>query len=547
MFNHSYSENCLGVILFFMFKNLKNDIPAGIVVFFVALPLCLGIALASGAPLFSGLISGIIGGIVVGALSGSKIGVSGPAAGLAAIVLVAIGDLDGFQNFLVAVVLAGIIQILFGVLKAGVIGYFFPSSVIKGMLTGIGIIIILKQIPHFFGYDSEPEGADSFIESTGENTFSALAHILDNITMGSMVVGFIGLAVILFWDNILSKKGKFFKVVQGPLVAVALGIIFYVLTKSSETLGISGAHLVSVPIPEDVSSFLGQFSFPNFAVITNPDVWVVAFTMALVASLETLLCVEATDKLDPDKNVTPTNRELLAQGTGNVISGLIGGLPITQVIVRSSANIQSGGETKFSTIFHGFLLLASVVLIPRLLNQIPLSVLAAILLVVGYKLAKPSLFKKMYALGWKQSVPFFVTVVGIVFTDLLVGISIGLLVGVIVILMKSYQNSHFLHIEDKSNGKHKIKMALAEEVTFFNKGAILKELDSLPRDTYLELNLLKTRYLDYDIIEILEDFLIKARERNIDIQLVSKRGVVENPTSFVEFFRTRPKSSLSLS
>lgn len=547
MFNHSYSENCLGVILLFMFKNLKNDIPAGIVVFFVALPLCLGIALASGAPLFSGLISGIIGGIVVGALSGSKIGVSGPAAGLAAIVLVAIGDLGGFQNFLVAVVLAGIIQILFGVLKAGVIGYFFPSSVIKGMLTGIGIIIILKQIPHFFGYDSEPEGADSFIESTGENTFSALAHILDNITMGSMVVGFIGLAVILFWDNILSKKGKFFKVVQGPLVAVALGIIFYVLTKSSETLGISGAHLVSVPIPEDVSSFLGQFSFPNFAVITNPDVWVVAFTMALVASLETLLCVEATDKLDPDKNVTPTNRELLAQGTGNVISGLIGGLPITQVIVRSSANIQSGGKTKFSTIFHGFLLLASVVLIPRLLNQIPLSVLAAILLVVGYKLAKPSLFKKMYALGWKQSVPFFVTVVGIVFTDLLVGISIGLLVGVIVILMKSYQNSHFLHIEDKSNGKHKIKMALAEEVTFFNKGAILKELDSLPRDTYLELNLLKTRYLDYDIIEILEDFLIKARERNIDIQLVSKRGVVENPTSFVEFFRTRPKSSLSLS
>ena len=547
MFNHSYSENCLGVILFFMFKNLKNDIPAGIVVFFVALPLCLGIALASGAPLFSGLISGIIGGIVVGALSGSKIGVSGPAAGLAAIVLVAIGDLDGFQNFLVAVVLAGIIQILFGILKAGVIGYFFPSSVIKGMLTGIGIIIILKQIPHFFGYDSEPEGADSFIESTGENTFSALAHILDNITMGSMVVGFIGLAVILFWDNILSKKGKFFKVVQGPLVAVALGIIFYVLTKSSETLGISGAHLVSVPIPEDVSSFLGQFSFPNFAAITNPDVWVVAFTMALVASLETLLCVEATDKLDPDKNVTPTNRELLAQGTGNVISGLIGGLPITQVIVRSSANIQSGGKTKFSAIFHGFLLLASVILIPRLLNQIPLSVLAAILLVVGYKLAKPSLFKKMYALGWKQSVPFFVTVIGIVFTDLLVGISIGLLVGVIVILMKSYQNSHFLHIEDKSNGKHKIKMALAEEVTFFNKGAILKELDSLPRDTYLELNLLKTRYLDYDIIEILEDFLIKAKERNIDIQLVSKRGVVENPTSFVEFFRTRPKSNLSLS
>lgn len=530
-----------------MFKNLKADIPAGIVVFFVALPLCLGIALASGAPLFSGLIAGIIGGIVVGALSGSKIGVSGPAAGLAAIVLVAIGDLGGFQNFLVAVVLAGLIQILFGVLKAGVIGYFFPSSVIKGMLTGIGIIIILKQIPHFFGYDLSPEGTDSFVESTGENTFSAIAHIFDNITLGSFAIGAIGLAIILFWDNVLSKKARFFKIVQGPLVAVALGIIFYLLTKSNETLSISSSHLVSVLIPDDVSSFIGQFSFPNFAVITNTDVWVVAFTMALVASLETLLCVEATDKLDPDKNVTPTNRELLAQGAGNVISGLIGGLPITQVIVRSSANIQSGGKSKFSAIFHGFLLLASVILIPRLLNQIPLSVLAAILLVVGYKLAKPSLFRKMYALGWKQSVPFFVTVAGIVFTDLLVGISIGLMVGVVVILLKSYQNSHFLHIEDKSNGKHKIKMTLAEEVTFFNKGAILKELDSLPRDTYLELNLLKTRYLDYDIIEILEDFSVKAKERNIDIQLVSKRGVVENPTSYIEFFKTRPKSNISLS
>ena len=530
-----------------MFKNLKNDIPAGIVVFFVALPLCLGIALASGAPLFSGLIAGIIGGIVVGGLSGSKIGVSGPAAGLAAIVLVAIGDLGGFQNFLVAVVLAGLMQILFGFLRAGVIGYFFPSSVIKGMLTGIGIIIILKQIPHFFGYDSSPEGSDSFIEASGENTFSAIAHIFDNIILGSFVIGAIGLAVILFWDIVLAKKAKIFKIVQGPLVAVVLGIIFYLITKSNEALSISASHLVSVPIPEDVSSFFGQFSFPNFAIITNPDIWVVAFTIALVASLETLLCVEATDKLDPEKNVTPTNRELLAQGVGNVLSGLIGGLPITQVIVRSSANIQSGAKTKFSAIFHGFLLLASVILIPRFLNQIPLSVLAAILLVVGYKLAKPSLFKKMYDLGWKQSIPFFITVIGIVFTDLLMGISIGLMVGIVVILLKSYQNSHFLHIEDKSNGKHKIKMTLAEEVTFFNKGAILKELDSLPRDTFLEINLLNTRYLDYDIIEILEDFSIKAKERNIDIQLVSKRGVVENPTSYVEFFKTRPKSSISLS
>jgi MFS superfamily sulfate permease-like transporter len=530
-----------------MFKTIKNDLPASIVVFFVALPLCLGIALASGAPLFSGLIAGIIGGIVVGSLSGSKIGVSGPAAGLAAIVLSAIATLGSYENFLVAVVLGGVIQLLFGILKAGIIGYYFPSSVIKGMLTGIGIIIILKQIPHFFGYDAEPEGADSFVEATGENTLSAIIHITDNITLGSMVIGIIGLVILLLWDKVLSKKGKIFQLIQGPLVAVVTGIIFYALTKSNETLAISQSHLVSVPVPEDAASFLSQFSFPNFSVITNPEVWIIAFTIALVASLETLLCVEATDKLDPHKNVTPTNRELLAQGTGNILSGLIGGLPITQVIVRSSANIQSGARGKLSAIVHGFLLLISVILIPRLLNMIPLSVLAAILLIVGYKLAKPALFKKMYDLGWKQSVPFMVTVLGIVFIDLLYGIGLGLLVGVVVILLKSYQNSHFLHIEDKSNGKHKIKMTLAEEVTFFNKGAILKELDSLPRDTYLELNLLKTRYLDFDIIEILEDFSIKAKERNIDIQLVSKRGVVENPTSYVEFFKTRPKSNISLS
>ncbi|MGE5943404.1 MAG: SulP family inorganic anion transporter [Flavobacteriales bacterium] len=530
-----------------MFKTIKNDLPASIVVFFVALPLCLGIALASGAPLFSGLIAGIIGGIVVGGLSGSNVGVSGPAAGLAAIVLTAIGTLGGYENFLVAVVLGGVIQILFGILKAGVIGYYFPSSVIKGMLTGIGIIIILKQIPHFFGYDAEPEGADSFFEASGENTFSAIFNIADNIAVSSMIIGLIGLGIIMLWDKVLSKKGKIFQVIQGPLVAVVVGIIYFAITNSSGNLTILPKHLVSVPIPEDAASFFNQFSFPNFSAITNTDVWVTAFTIALVASLETLLCVEATDKLDPHKNVTPTNRELLAQGTGNILSGLIGGLPITQVIVRSSANIQSGGRTKLSAIIHGFLLLISVILIPRLLNMIPLSVLAAILLVVGYKLAKPALFKKMYDLGWKQSVPFFVTVIGIVFTDLLVGIGLGLAVGIVVILLKSYQNSHFLHIEDKSNGKHKIKMTLAEEVTFFNKGAILKELDSLPRDTYLELNLLKTRYLDNDIIEILDDFAFKAKERNIDIKLVSKRGVVENPSSFVGFFNERPKSELSLS
>ncbi|MFC5194344.1 SulP family inorganic anion transporter [Bizionia hallyeonensis] len=530
-----------------MFKNIKSDLPASIVVFFVALPLCLGIALASGAPLFSGLIAGIIGGIVVGGLSGSKIGVSGPAAGLAAIVLTAIGTLGGYENFLVAVVLGGAIQLVFGVLKAGIIGYYFPSSVIKGMLTGIGIIIILKQIPNFFGYDEASAWDLEFFEIDGGNTFSELFAVLSNIHPGAALIGIVSLLLLVFWEKILSKKSKLFELIQGPFVVVVLGIIFYTLFQDHDFLSIGNKHMVSVPIPENATDFLNQFSFPNFSVITNVDVWVTAFTIALVASLETLLCVEASDKIDPNKNVTPTNRELLAQGTGNMISGLIGGLPITQVIVRSSANIQSGGKSKLSTILHGFLLLISVVLIPKLLNMIPLSVLAAILLLVGYKLAKPTLFKDMYNLGWKQWVPFIVTVVGIVFTDLLFGIGLGLMVGVVVILLKSYQNSHFLHIEDKSNGKHKIKMTLAEEVTFFNKGAILKELESLPRDTYLELDLINTRYLDHDIIEILEDFLYKAEERNISIKLLSKRGIVENPSSFISFFNENQKSKISLS
>ena len=455
--------------------------------------------------------------------------------------MTAIGALGGYENFLVAVVLGGAIQIIFGILKAGIIGYYFPSSVIKGMLTGIGIIIILKQIPHFFGYDADPEGDFAFFQIDGENTFSEIFNIVNFISPGATMVAFLALGILVLWDSFLTKKAKIFQLIQGPLVAVAVGILFYYFSKDNAIWNISSDHLVSVPIPDTVESFLGQFSFPNFQVIARPEIWITAFTIALVASLETLLCVEATDKLDPQKRVTPTNKELLAQGTGNIISGLIGGLPITQVIVRSSANIQSGGRTKMSAIIHGFLLLISVILIPRLLNMIPLSVLAAILFIVGYKLAKPALFKKMYQLGWKQFVPFVVTVLGIIFTDLLIGIGLGLGVGIAVILLKSYQNSHFLHIEDKSNGKHKIKMTLAEEVTFFNKGAILKELDSLPSNSYLELDVSKTRYLDNDIIEILEEFTVKALNRNIDIKLISERGVVENPDSYIEFFRLRPK------
>ena len=528
-----------------IFKNFKTDLPASIVVFFVALPLCLGIALASGAPPFSGMIAGIIGGVVVGSISGSNIGVSGPAAGLAAVVMTAITDLGGYENFLVAVVLGGVIQIIFGLLKAGVIGYYFPSSVIKGMLVGIGIIIILKQIPHFFGYDKDPEGDFFFFQVDGNNTFSEILNAINGINISATLIGGFALFLIIYWANVLSKKRKIFTLIQGPFVAVIIGVLYYIFTKDHQILAISQEHLVKVPIPDSFDSFLGQFTTPNFNVITNQSVWITAFSIALIASLETLLCVEATDKIDPAKRVTPTNRELFAQGTGNILSGLIGGLPITQVIVRSSANIQSGGQSKLSTILHGLMLLVSVIAIPTILNMIPLSVLASILLVVGYKLASPSTFKKVYKLGWQQYVPFIITVL-LVQYNLLIGISIGLTAGILVVLYKSYLNSHFLHIKQTDNGQHYMKMEFAEEVTFFNKGAILRELENIPKDTYLEINLIKTRFLDNDIIEILEDFLYKAKIRNINIKLNSKRGIVENPESFVAFFNNRPQSSLSL-
>ena len=519
-----------------MFKHLNKDLPASLVVFFVALPLCLGIALASGAPAFSGLIAGIIGGIVVGAISGSQLGVSGPAAGLAVIVLGAIASL-GFENFLVAVVIGGAIQILLGILRAGVIGYYFPSSVIKGMLAGIGIIIFLKQIPHAFGYDSGQEGDFSFFKPGGENLLSELLNMFDHISPGAIIVTLLSLAILLLWENVLINKNRIFTIVPGPLVAVLVGVVYFLLTRNTE-IGIAEAHLVKVPVPESFSDFTSQFSFPKFGAITKPQVWITGVTIAIVASLETLLCVEASDKLDPHKRVTPTNRELVAQGTGNIISGLIGGLPITQVIVRSSANVQSGAVTKMSAILHGLFLLIAVIVIPAVLNMIPLAVLAAILFLVGYKLAKPSLFKKMYRLGKAQFLPFIVTIIGIVFTDLLKGIGLGLAVGIIIILLNSYRNSHFLHKEEVDSDLHIYKMVLAEEVTFLNKGAINRELHSLPKNSQLEINIKNTRFLDYDILEILDEFAVHAAEKNIKITILTKNGKVVNPENYSKFFIT---------
>lgn len=500
-----------------LFKNLKSDAPAGLVVFLVAVPLCLGIALASGAPLFSGIIAGMVGGIVVTMFSGSSLGVSGPAAGLAVIVLAAIEDLGSFETFLVAVVIAGIIQILLGIARAGIIGYYFPTSVIKGMLSAIGIIIFLKQIPHAFGYDADPEGDLDFAQADGQNTFTELSNMIDFITPGAVVIAFVSLAILILWEQRFMKKIKIFQIIQGPLIVVVLGIVFGKIF-SEGSLAVSGEHMVSIPVADDFSGFLGQFTLPDFSAITNPQVWIIGITMAIVASLETLLCVEATDKLDPQKRVTPTNRELRAQGIGNIVAGLIGGLPVTQVIVRSSANIQSGGQTRLSALVHGILIFLAALVIPNVMNMIPLASLAAILLVVGYKLAKPALFIDMYKKGWLQFIPFVVTVFAIVLTDLLVGIGIGMAVAVFNILLTNLKNPYVLKTTHDSSDKH-YQIALSEQVTFLNKAQILRELNRIPNDAQLYIDASKTVFIEHDVLEIISDFKENAKYRNIAVKI----------------------------
>ncbi len=501
------------------FSNLKSDFPASIVVFLVATPLCLGIALASGAPLFSGIIAGIVGGIVVGLLSGSPLGVSGPAAGLAVIVLNAIATLGAWETFLMAVVLAGVIQLALGFLRAGIIGYYFPSSVIKGMLSGIGIIIILKQIPHAFGYDKVPEGSFQFLQTDSENTFTELLNMLNFIQPGALVVTLVSLFILILWERPFMKRIRLFQLIQGPLVAVVAGIMLNQLfIAAAPALAIDPRHLVQIPVAEGFAGFLGLFTLPDFSQITNAAVYTTALTIAIVASLETLLCVEATDKLDPQKRITPTNRELKAQGVGNIISGLIGGLPVTQVIVRSSANIQSGGRTKMSAIIHGFLLLFAAMLIPSLLNLIPLATLAAILFVVGFKLAKPSLFQQMYRLGWYQFVPFIVTILGIIFTDLLVGIGMGMAVAIFYILRNNYRNPYFF-TEEEHKADEAIVINLSEDVSFLNRASIMRTLNEVPANTKVIIDATRSINIDYDVYEVIRDFEEHAPYDNIDLTI----------------------------
>lgn len=501
-----------------LFKNLKNDLPASIVVFFVAVPLCLGIALASGAPLFSGIIAGIVGGIVVGLASGSPLGVSGPAAGLAVIVLSSIATLGSWPAFLLAVVLAGIIQVVAGYLKLGTIAYYFPSSVIKGMLTGIGLLIILKQIPHAAGYNADFQGDLSFRGAEGENTFSALLNMLNFITPGAVIITVVSLFILLLWDNVLMKKHKIFGMINGPLVAIVAGIILNTLFSGGVLpFSLSEKQIVQIPVASTVGEFLGLFTTPDFSQFTNPDIYAVAFIIAVIASLETLLCVEATDKLDPDKRVTPTNRELKAQGFGNIVSGLIGGLPLTQVIVRSSANITFGGKTKASAILHGCFLLISAVTIPKVLNMIPLATLASILFIVGYKLAKPALFKQMYKQGAEQFVPFVVTVLAILLTDLLKGIGIGMVVAIFYILRSNFKNPYYLLKNNHHEGEEHV-VKLSEEVSFLNKGSILQMLNHIPANSRVVIDGTNSKTIHYDVIEIIQNFKTHAKTMGIEVE-----------------------------
>ncbi len=506
------------------FKHLKNDIPASIIVFLVALPLCLGIAQVSGAPALAGLISGIVGGIIVGSLSGSSLGVSGPAAGLAVIVLAAINSFGGLENggfeiFLVAVVLSGIIQVIMGFAKAGIIGYYFPSSVIHGMLSGIGIYIFMKQIPVIFGI-------------TGGIDYSQLAT---SVNPQIMLIAAVSLSILILWETKFIKKFKVTQLIQGPLIAVIAGIVIVSVLTSSFGLIIdkefAANYMVVIPEINSVKDFI---VYPDFNALTNPKVYSTALVIAVVASIETLLCTDASDKMDPLKRLTPTNRELKAQGVGNIISGLIGGLPITQVIVRSSVNMQSGGKTKAAAVIHGFLILISVISIPFVLNLIPKATLAAILMLVGYKLAKPALFKKMYKDGWDQFVPFVVTALGIVLTDLLVGIGLGMAVAIFIILYNNYKVTYQLN-EEKENGKKKYSLEFSENITFLNKAAIQKTLTEVPENSIVEIDGSKTHFIHQDVLEIIDDFKQNAKSRNI---LVRKNNLVKfNKEEFEKYYQ----------
>ncbi|UOA07694.1 SulP family inorganic anion transporter [Methylobacter sp. S3L5C] len=507
----------------YYFRHLKNDIPAGIVVFLVALPLCLGIALASGAPLFSGLIGGLVGGLIVAWLSGSQLAISGPAAGLTVIVLNAIETLGGFQGMLVACILAGIMQLCLGYLRAGIIGAFFPSAVIEGMLAAIGLILIIKQIPHAIGYDSSYEGDESYMKETAESSFMELFHAFNGVSPGSAVISVVAILLLMLWGTTWFKKQKLLKLIPGALVAVIWGVSYNLLAlRFSPEWAVSSNHLVSLPVSEKITDFFNNFSLPNASYLdhlSNPQIYVVAVTIAIIASLESLLSLEATDKMDPLKRIGPTNRELKAQGVGNIVSGLLGGLPITAVIVRSAANINAGGQTCVACFTHGVCLLLSVMFLAHYLNYIPLACLAAILLHTGYRLANPLLFKAFYRKGMSQFLPFVITVIAILATDLLKGMAIGMVIGLFFVIKTNYHAAITL----TQDGAHYL-LALNKDVSFLNKALLRKFILSIPEQSTVTIDASNTKFIDHDILETIEDFLATAPDDNILVKVIDLHG-----------------------
>ncbi len=504
--------------------NLIYDLPASVVVFLVALPLCMGIALASGAPIFSGILAGAVGAIVVGAISRSSLSVSGPAAGLTSIVILAIHDVNSFPVFLSCVVMAGAIQIALGYLHAGVIGHFVPVAVIKGMLAAIGLILILKQIPHAVGYDVDFEGDESFYQPDGENTFSDLLYSFNYFTSGAIVISAISLLLLIVWERPMIQNNKYAKLIPGPLVIVLLSIgINLFFARYIPSLEVKASHLVSFPEVANRESIVDLLTFPDFSQWNNPSVYKIAITIALVASLETLLSIEAADKLDPYHRITPLNHELKAQGVGNLVSGLIGGLPVTSVIVRTSANLAAGARTKISTIVHGVLLLLAVMLIPHILEMIPLAVLAAILLMVGYKLTSISVFKKMYAQGLTQFIPFVITIIAILFSDLLIGVFIGILVSVVFLVSRNHKSAVMV-VSTENN----FLLKFTKDVSFLNKSALRNAFERIPSGAHVIVDGSNAQHIDQDIISMLEDFLTSATSRSISVE-IKKSNKAQHP------------------
>ena len=494
-----------------LYSHLGDNLSASIVILLVALPLCVGIALASGAPVFSGIIAGIIGGIVVGQLSGSQLSVSGPAAGLTIVVSSMLLRLGSYETFLLAVLIAGLFQILFGFLKAGIIGDYIPNAVIKGMLAAIGIILMMKQIPHLIGYDADFEGDETFLQSDQNNTITTILTAANSVTPMAVLIGSVSIVLLVLWEKIRKKDQDWIHFVPGPLIVVFISIA---LNKYGSVILnmpiLEEKHLVALPVAKNVEQFVSFFTFPNFSAINNVQVWLAGLTLAIIASLETLLGIEAVDKLDPLKRISPSNRELKAQGIGNIVSGLVGGLPITSVIVRSSANVSAGGKTKQASIFHGFLLLICVAFIPALLNWIPLSAIAAILIVTGYKLAKVSLFKEFYSKGLPQFIPFCITVIAILFSDLLVGITIGLIVSTVFIIRSNFKSS-ILMVSDKNQ----YLIRFRKDISFLNKPIIKEKLESLPANSQVVIDIKKADFIDKDVIDEINDFLCHAHLKNI--------------------------------